>query len=519
MAAALPTVRSVAARDRRSVRGRVRRAAGRPRDAGGEPGADLREGTRRTVATLLACGVDPAKANVILQSQFPEILELQWVLGTAISLGRLRKLANFDRRAMAGEGDSVGQCLYPLLVSCGCGGRGNALQMAADVLCSDSETIIAGEDQACHVGLIREVAEKLNHRLEAPVVRVPQWHRHCGFRRRVLSLDGGDKMSKSNPKASARINLTDDDAAIGSKLRAAKTTTTGRVRAVQLTDGADPAAPEVANLLRLLRFFSGDSLSSDWGAAGGLQCRALKEELHRALSAHLSPIRAYVGIHCVRLIAVQAVRGAGGGRGGAGRGVGRRAAAAGAALLVGGRGNRPCPELMACSASSTRESIMLRKLKRYCLVPCLGRVARRRLPPAPPGGGVEVGHDEPGVDQAGGFRRRGRRLLGDGLAEAGEVAEQDELLQPLQVGAVLLVEVHDLLGLGDADDAGGGEGPLLRSFRRLGARGVGRWVLLGAGCGGLGDLLPGAERPGAAARPRRAFGRLGRGLEVHVVVS
>ncbi|GBE58661.1 tryptophanyl-tRNA synthetase [Babesia ovata] len=232
---------------------------------GDEPIVDLRDRSLSTVATLLACGVDPEKASVILQSQFPEILELNWILGTAVSLGRLRKRANFAKRLVAQESDSIGQCLYPLL-------------MAADVLCSDSDTIIAGDDQACHIGLIREVANKLNRRISQPVVKVPRRHRNGGFR--VLSLDGADKMSKSNSKESSRIHLTDDDETILTKLRAAKTTSDN-----------DQAAPEITNLIKLLRFFSGEPVDESDSGYSEIQYSELKSQLHEAISSYLQPIR------------------------------------------------------------------------------------------------------------------------------------------------------------------------------------------------------------------------------------
>ncbi|ORM39963.1 Tryptophan--tRNA ligase [Babesia sp. Xinjiang] len=229
---------------------------------GREPNLELSDRTRRTVATLLACGIDPSVTNVILQSDFPEILELHWIIGTVISLGRLRKLANFERRDLAQEKDSVAQCLYPLL-------------MAADVLCSGSDTIIAGADQSCHICVVREVADKLNRRAASTVVCVPEVYQSSGFK--VLSLDGSEKMSKSSSKASSRVNLTDSDSEIFEKLRAAKTSSTN-----------DASSPEVANLIRLLSFFSGEPPSS---SNDDMQFSVLKQRLHEAMSQHLAPIR------------------------------------------------------------------------------------------------------------------------------------------------------------------------------------------------------------------------------------
>lgn len=233
---------------------------------GNSSNTPLDENVKQTVLTLLACGIDPKKTNIVLQSHIPSILELNWILGTVISLGRLRKLANFGGRQISTERDSVGICLYPLL-------------MAADVLGSGCDTVIAGPDQECHLGLIREVAKKLNRRLGTDVVKVPELQRNSVFR--VLSLDGIGKMSKSNEKENTRVNILDDDKVIAEKLRSAKTSTL-----------KDNESPEVANLLRLYSFFSSIPLPEVMNNAENLQFSTLKDNLQQAMSSKLDKIKA-----------------------------------------------------------------------------------------------------------------------------------------------------------------------------------------------------------------------------------
>nr|BAN65338.1 tRNA synthetases class I (W and Y) family protein [Babesia bovis] len=222
---------------------------------------NLSDSIRRTVATLLSCGVDPDRSAIILQSDFPEILELHWILSTVISIGRLRKLANFEHRQVAQDGDSVAEFLYPLL-------------MAADVLCSGSDSIIAGEDQLSHVCVIREVAKKLNRLAGSTVVCIPDMLPNTGFR--VISLDGRGKMSKSSLQACSRINITDTEETIYQKIKVAKTSTD------------DTSSTEVTNLRRLLKFFSGDSGAN---IPGDIQFSLLKEHLHQVVTTYPRPIR------------------------------------------------------------------------------------------------------------------------------------------------------------------------------------------------------------------------------------
>lgn len=232
---------------------------------GQQENGHLNDMTRKTVATLLACGIDPMRTSVILQSEFPSILELHWILGTVISLGRLRKLANFERREVARDSDNVGTCLYPLL-------------MAADVLGSGCDTVIAGPDQECHVNLIREVAEKLNRRISEDLLRIPKLYVNSGFR--VLSLDGAGKMSKSNVNDSRRVNLLDSSDAIAEKLRSAKTSTS-----------RDASSPEVESLFRLYSFFSSEPLPDVANDTENFQFSILKDKLHRSMTSHLGGIQ------------------------------------------------------------------------------------------------------------------------------------------------------------------------------------------------------------------------------------
>ncbi|KAK1933518.1 tRNA synthetases class I (W and Y) family protein [Babesia divergens] len=216
----------------------------------------LNDMTKKTVATLLACGIDPTRTSVILQSEFPSILELHWILGTVISLGRLRKLANFERREVARDSDN----------------------MAADVLGSGCDTVIAGPDQECHVNLIREVAEKLNRQISEDLLRIPKLYVNSGFR--VLSLDGAGKMSKSNVNDSRRVNLLDSSDAIAEKLRSAKTSTS-----------RDASSPEVENLFRLYSFFSSEPLPDVANDTENFQFSILKDKLHRSMTSHLGGIQ------------------------------------------------------------------------------------------------------------------------------------------------------------------------------------------------------------------------------------
>ncbi len=170
----------------------------------------LHDNTRDIVAFYLACGLDPKKATIFLQSQVPAHSELNTILGNYAYMGEMNRMTQFKEKASKLNEKSIGLGLftYPVL-------------MAADILLYNAETVPVGEDQKQHVELCRNLAERFNHRYKQDVFVIPTpVINKTGAR--IMSLsDPTKKMSKSDVKGD--ILLKDDLKAVRKKIMSAVT--------------------------------------------------------------------------------------------------------------------------------------------------------------------------------------------------------------------------------------------------------------------------------------------------------
>ena len=171
----------------------------------------LATATREMAATLIACGIDPVRHTLFLQSRVRAHAQLAWIFNCVARLGWLNRMTQFkDKAGENTENVSAGLYVYPNL-------------MAADIHAYHATRVPVGDDQKQHLELANDIAQKFNHdfgveffpRVE-PLILGPA--------ARVMSLrDGAKKMSKSDPSDQSRINLNDDADTISLKIRRAKT--------------------------------------------------------------------------------------------------------------------------------------------------------------------------------------------------------------------------------------------------------------------------------------------------------
>lgn len=204
----------------------------------------LAENTYKVAATYLACGIDPEKSTIFVQSHLSAHAELAWLFNCITPLNWLERMIQFKEKAVKqGENVSIGLLDYPVL-------------QAADILLYEPDLVPVGEDQKQHLELTRDIANRLNFQYgseENPVLKVPEpLIREAGAR--VMSLtDGTKKMSKSDPSEQSRIDLTDPPELITKKIKRAKT---DPERGLWFDD---PARPECHNLLSLYMILSGQT--------------------------------------------------------------------------------------------------------------------------------------------------------------------------------------------------------------------------------------------------------------------
>ena len=193
----------------------------------------MTDNTYEVAAALLACGIDPAKSILFVQSNVPAHAQLHWVLGCVTPLGWLNRMTQFKEKAGKDrEGAPLGLYAYPVL-------------QAADILAYKATLVPVGEDQKQHLELSRDIAGAFNRKFGVDFFPLPE-PLITGEATRVMSLrDGRKKMSKSDPSDMSRINLTDDPDQIALKIRRARSDS---IRGIW----HDPEnRPEASNLLRI----------------------------------------------------------------------------------------------------------------------------------------------------------------------------------------------------------------------------------------------------------------------------
>jgi tryptophanyl-tRNA synthetase len=236
----------------------------------------LRANVREMAAALIASGIDPNKATLFAQSAVPAHAELAWILQCTARMGWVERMTQFkEKSGKHKERSSVGLFTYPVL-------------QAADVLLYHATHVPVGEDQKQHLELARDIAMKFNNDFEVELFTLPEPFIGGGAAARVMSLrDGASKMSKSDPSEMSRIHLTDDDDAIASKIRKAKTDPEPLP--------ADPAGlesrPEAKNLVGIYGAVTGESVEEVLGRFAGQGFGAFKPALADALIALIAPLR------------------------------------------------------------------------------------------------------------------------------------------------------------------------------------------------------------------------------------
>ena len=233
----------------------------------------LRQRAMDTVALLLACGIDPKKSTVFIQSHVKEHTELSWVLSCYTYMGELNRMTQFkDKSAKHADNINVGLFTYPVL-------------MAADILLYQSHLVPVGADQKQHLEIARDIAERFN-KAYGPTFIIPDpYIPKAGAR--VMSLqDPSQKMSKSDPNPNGYIAIMDDPAVILKKFKKAVTDCEGLIR-------YDPETkPGVSNLLALFTTFTGMDMPQAEAHFEGKGYGHLKTEVAEAVIAELTPLQA-----------------------------------------------------------------------------------------------------------------------------------------------------------------------------------------------------------------------------------
>ncbi len=238
-----------------------------------EPQA-LRNASLDSLALYLACGIDPQRSAVFMQSHVPEHSQLAWVLNCYTQFGELSRMTQFkDKSERHNNNVNAGLFTYPVL-------------MAADILLYQANQVPVGHDQKQHLELARDVATRFNA-VHGDIFTIPEPF-IAPVAARVMSLqEPTKKMSKSDENPWNFVGLLEDPKMISKKFKKA------------MTDSQDPPRvyfdleekPGVANLLSILSGVTGKSIDALVAEYEGKMYGHLKGDVADAVIALLEPVQ------------------------------------------------------------------------------------------------------------------------------------------------------------------------------------------------------------------------------------
>jgi len=233
--------------------------------------AELRRHCYTTLSIYLACGLDPARSHLFLQSQVTGHTELAWILGCITPIGDLQRMTQFkEKSGRRGELVGSGLLFYPVL-------------MAADILLYNADAVPVGEDQKQHVELCRDLALRFNstysETFKMPNPVIPK------VGARIKSLQEPEKkMSKSDANTQGTLFLLDPPAVLRKKIMSAVTDSGSEVVAHE-------DKPGITNLLNILSAVGGKPVAELEAEFAGQGYGTFKTAVADAVVALLEPIQ------------------------------------------------------------------------------------------------------------------------------------------------------------------------------------------------------------------------------------
>ena len=234
---------------------------------------DLQSGVKQVLAEYLACGIDPEKATIFIQSDVPEVTELYTFLNMNAYLGELERTTSFkDKARQQPDNVNAGLLTYPVL-------------MAADIIIHKANFVPVGKDQEQNLEMARKFAKRFNRMYKKEIFPIPRPFTFDGKDMiKVPGLDGSGKMGKSEGNA---INLYDDPKVIRKKV----------MRAVSdsgPTEKNQEKPEAIQNLFTLMEIVSKPEVVEQFNQAYNnceIRYGDLKKQLAEDIISYTAPIR------------------------------------------------------------------------------------------------------------------------------------------------------------------------------------------------------------------------------------
>ena len=234
--------------------------------------AELRRHTLELAALYIACGIDPEKCTLYVQSHVSAHAELAWILNTITYVGEMERMTQFkDKAAKHAENVNMGLMAYPVL-------------MAADILLYQAHVVPVGIDQRQHLEITRDIAGRFNNRY-GETFRIPEAYIVKEGAKIGSLQDPVHKMSKSDENPNASVYMADDRDTIIRKFKRAVTDSDNRIVASE-------DKPGVTNLLNIYASFKGCTVAEAEREFDGKGYGDFKLAVGETVADALAPIQA-----------------------------------------------------------------------------------------------------------------------------------------------------------------------------------------------------------------------------------
>lgn len=233
---------------------------------------ELRKLIKELAALYIACGLDPERVNLFIQSEVPAHAQMGYILQCNTYMGELERMTQFkDKKAKQETGVTSALFTYPAL-------------MAADILIYDPDYVPVGTDQKQHLELTRDIAVRMNNKYN-DIFTVPEpLIAEIGAKINSLT-DPTSKMSKSDANDKSRINLLDPENIIKKRIQSAVTDSLGTIKYDK------DNRPGISNLMTIYSVITGESFEEIEGKYEGKGYKEFKEDLGEIVYQELKPIQ------------------------------------------------------------------------------------------------------------------------------------------------------------------------------------------------------------------------------------
>ena len=232
---------------------------------------ELEKNIREIAATYIACGLDPLKVNIFLQSEVKEHTQLSYIMESTSHIGELERMIQYKDKKNYSETIRTSLFTYPNL-------------MAADILLYDADIVPVGSDQSQHLELTRTLAKRFNHNY-GKTFKIPEGYK-SKIGSKIMSLtDPIKKMAKTEKSSKSYILLSDDLTSVKKKIYSAVTDNDNEIYF------DEKKKPGLSNLITIYASLSNNSIKETEKKFKNSSYKEFKDSVYKIIAETLEPIQ------------------------------------------------------------------------------------------------------------------------------------------------------------------------------------------------------------------------------------